>query len=143
VLPPLTPCAQPRMEAAASHKALSVLISSKYDKPPVLRPLSEVPPSLMEAFANFVASTGSPAAVAVAAIEALFERDFGGGGGGEHWVRDGSGCAPRADGGWDVQESASWDHKDINAQAKSTAAVYISRAPDEVRIVSYSYYVSG
>ena len=123
---------------STQHKDMRILISSKYDAPMELKPLSPAPPALSAAIDKFCSGTLSAADLASSAIEELFERDFVDG---KHWSRDGCSRTIQPDGSFLCSASATWDWKDIYSVAKSTAVIYVD--PTELRITSYSYYVSG
>jgi hypothetical protein len=101
---------------------------------------------LTDAFNKFDQGTTSAIDLCRTVLEALFNRDFSGGG--SHWSHDGQSVQskPSADPNEEIfyaEESSTWDWKDIYAVAKSRGTFHISRAGKYVKIVDYSFYTSG
>lgn len=132
---------EPRIEC---H--MKVYLSSKYDDTATVNEIDPNQSGIAKFCEAFYQNEIDEYSLALRIIEAYFASEFVGDG--SRWSHDGSSISKISQDGADpvifnAKESATWDHKDIYAVAKAAATIQISRSANEVKILNYSYYVSG
>mmetsp|Transcript_7440 Transcript_7440/g.10646 ORF Transcript_7440/g.10646 Transcript_7440/m.10646 type:complete len:624 (-) Transcript_7440:35-1906(-) len=129
----------------------SLLFSEKFKPTGGMNPLSLEELGLTDIFKSFEAGTVSNEQLALAVIEATFNRDFIPG---KHWVVDSAsarepaedegGCSEELKGrSFVVKKQATWDHKDIYSVAAAKGELTIWEDKKEVHLKNYSYLVAG
>lgn len=85
--------------------------------------------------------------VVSAILTKLFNSDFSGSG--KHWSHDGQSISLRIEESnddvqvYDMEESSTWDWKDIYAVAQTTGVIEINKATSTITIKTYRFYCSG
>lgn len=127
-------------------EGVTITYSDKYKPNYGYKPLLLSDPEFRTVLKNFSSGELSMSATARSLISMLFKRDFSPSG--SHWSYNGASARliKTHDSGaesYDCEETADWDWKDINAQAKSDAIITLSADRKRIRLDNYSYCCAG
>lgn len=101
---------------------------------------------LTDTIEHFMSGEIDARTLASTILHALYRRDFDGSG--KHWCEDGQSIDARSTDNVNeecfyIEESATWDWKDIYSVAKSQGTFRVNRAENTVYIENYGFYCSG